>query len=91
MTTYREVIGTNYATIGIDNIAGRNLHLIARLSNDLFGQTGRFVSLCTEGDTLDDIVELQRTSILGNDNGIERIPLSNLVALLHGVAILEIE
>ena len=91
MTTHREVISTNDLTVRSNDVAGRNLQFIARLGDNLFGQTSSIVGLGTEGNTLDDVVELQRTSILSNDNSIEGVPLSNPVALLNGIAILEIE
>ncbi len=91
MTAHGEVVGTDDVAIGVDNVAGRHLQLVARLGDNLLGQAGGFVGLGTEGDTLDDVVELQRTGILGDDNGIEGVPLGNLVALLHHVAILEVE
>ena len=91
MTTYREVICSNYFTVSTDNITGRNLQLITRLGNDLFSQTCCFVGFGTEGNTLDNIVELQCTSILCYDNGVEWVPLSNLVALGNLVAIADVE
>ena len=91
MTTHREVICSDYLTVSINNITGRNLELITRLGNNLFSQTCCFVGLSTEGNTLDNVVELQCTSILCYDNGIEWVPLSNLVALGNLVAIIEVE
>ena len=91
MTTHREVIRTDDVAIGVDDVAGRHLRLVLRLGNNLLGQSGGFIGLCTESNALDNVVELQPTGILGDDDGIERIPLGNLVALLDGVAILEIK
>ena len=91
MTTHREVISTNDLAISTNHVTGRHLRTVFRFCNDFLCQTCGFISLSTEGDTFDDIVELKTTGILGHDNGIERIPLGNLIALLHLVTSMEVE
>ena len=91
VATHGEVVGTDNLAVYINHIAGRHLRLVLRLGHNLLGKTRCLIGLSTEGDTLDDIVELQATGILSHDDGIEGIPLGNLVALGHLVAILEVE
>ena len=91
MTTHGEVVGTYLLTIGTDDVTGRNPGTVFRLGDDLLGKTSGLVGLGTECDALNDIVELQRTSILGDDDSVEGIPLGYLFALLNHVARLEVE
>ena len=91
VATYREAISTDNLTVGTDDVTGGNLCTVTRLCNNLFGQTCGLISLSTEGNTFNDIIELQGTGKLCHDNSIERIPLSNLVTLGNLVTIMEIE
>ena len=91
VTTYREVVCTQYLTRLRNNVYSRNLCTILRISNDLFGHTGCIIGLSTEGDITLYIVELNLTSVFADDNGVEWVPLSNTIALLNLGSILEIE
>ena len=91
VATHGEVIGSYLLALGVEDIAGGHLGLVLRLSDDFLSKTGSLVGLGTEGDALDDVVELQRTGILGHDDSIEGVPLSNLVALRNDIAVLEVE
>ncbi len=91
VATHREAVGTNDLAVGIEHIASRHLRLVLRLCDNLLAQAGRLIGLGTEGDAFDDIVETQCTGILGDDNSVERVPLGNQVALLHDIAVLEVE
>ena len=91
MAAYREVVCTDNLAVCIKHVAGRHLRLVLRVGDDLLGKTCRLVGLSTVCDALDNVVEAERTCVLCNDNGVERVPLSDEVALLHNVAILEVE
>ena len=91
MSTHREVVCTDNLAVSVEDVAGRNLRLVLRVGDDLLGKTCCFVGLGTECDALDDVVEAQRTCIFCNDDSVERVPLGDEVALLHEVALLEVE
>ena len=91
MTTYGEVVGAGHLTVGIDDVAGRNAVAVSRVDDDFLGQSGGLVGFSLVGDTLNHVLELQRTCIFGNDDGIEGVPTGNHVVLLHVCATLEIE
>ena len=91
MTTHREVVSTDDFAVLVEHVAGRHLRLVLRVGNNLLGKTSSLVSLSTECDALDNVVEAQCTGILCNDDSVERVPLGDKVALLHYVALLEVE
>ena len=91
VATHREVVGSEHLTIGVKNIASRNLALVTRFGDNLLGKTCGFVGLGLIGNTGNNVVEAKGTLVLGHDDSIERVPLGNEVALLHGVAVLEVE
>ena len=91
MSSHREVVGTDNLAICIKHIAGRHLRLVLRVDDNLLGKTCGVVGLSTVRYALNNIVEAQCSCILGNDNGVERVPLGNEIALLYLVAFLEIE
>ena len=91
MSSHREVVCTDNLAICIKHIAGRHLRLVLRVDDNLLGKTCGVVGLSTERNALNNIVEAQGSCILGNDNGVERVPLCNEIALLYLVAFLEIE
>ena len=91
MSTHREVVCTDNLAVSVEDVAGRNLRLVLRVGDDLLGKTCCFVGIGTEGNTLNNVVEAERTCILCNDDSVERVPLGNEVALLNYVALLEVE
>ena len=91
VASHREVVGADLVAVGIDDVAGWNLRLVFRLGDNLLGESGGLVGLGTVSNTLDDVVELKRTGVLGDNHGVERVPLGNLLALGHDVARLVVE
>ena len=91
MSTHWEVVCTQYLSVCINNITRRNHGLILGVGDNLLGKTGGFISLSTVGNTLLNVIELQCTSILAYDNGIEWVPLGNNSALINDLTFLVIE
>ena len=54
-------------------------------------RTGLFVGLHTVGHTFNNIFEINRTGNLRENHSIERIPVSDDVAFLHLIAMLEVK
>ena len=91
MTSHGEDVGADNLAILTNDVAGRHERAVAGLGDDFLGKTCGFVGLSLIGGAFHDVAELQATGIFGNDNGIERIPTGNELALLHLFATLEIE
>ena len=91
VTAHWEVVGTDDFAILVEHVAGRHLRLVLRVGDNLLGKTCSLVGLGTIGYALDYVVEAQCTCIFCHDDSIERVPLGNEVALLHEVALLEVE
>ena len=87
MASHGEVVSSQDFTVLIYHITGRHLGVVFRVGDNLFGQTSRLIGLGLIGNALGNVVEPKRTSIFGHDNGIERIPLGNEVALLYHVVL----
>ena len=91
MTAHWEVVCSQYLSVCINNITRRNHGLVLRVGDDLLGKTGGFISLSTVSNTLLNVIELQCTSILAYDNGVEWVPLGNNCALINDLTFLVIE
>ena len=91
MAAYGEVIGTKHLAFCTDDVAGRHFRPVFSVGDNLFGQSRCFVGFGTEGYTFFYIMELQRTCILRNDNGIKGIPLGNQIAFLHHITMLVVK
>ena len=91
MTTHRKVVCSHNLTILVEDIHSRHLRAVLGVGDNLLCHTGCLVGLSTEGDVTLHIVELNPTSILADDNGIERVPLGDTVALLYNITILVVE
>ena len=90
MTSHGEVVCSNLLAIRIKDVTGGNQVAVLRLGDNLLGQSGGIVGLSTIGKSFLHVVELQCTGILRNDNGIEGVPLGNLLALVNNFALLVI-
>ena len=77
VSTHGEAIGTNDNAIGIEDIACRNFRLVSRFGDNLFSQAGRFVRLRLISHAFDDVVELQNTCVLTDDDRVEWVPTCN--------------
>ena len=91
VATHGEVVRTQHFAISRHDVASGHLRTVFGIGDNLFGKSCGFVGLCTEGNTFHHIVELQRTSIFGNDNGIEGVPSGNERTFLNHVAVLVVE
>ncbi len=86
MTIDGEGVVAECIAVGVEHMGGRSHALVLRLDNDAFAKTGSFVFLHTEGDTFGDVLELDGTGMVGNDDGVERIPVGDNRAFLHVLA-----
>ena len=77
--------------MAVEDMALRNHGAVVRLSHDMLTHTRHFVLLNAVGHTLNYAVELNLTSELTHDHGVERIPRGNHVAFLNHVAFFEEE
>ena len=89
--THGNVEALDDVAVLIHNVEARVLRLETALDDHLVVDVGLLVSLHTVGHALDDVVELDSTGHVGQNHGVERIPIGDQVALLDGVAMLEIE
>ena len=93
-TRRKIVFGLNFYVLFFriaENMADRHFRSISGLRDDEFAQTCSIIRLDTIGDTFDDILELNPTCGLCDDDSIERIPLCDDIALLDLLAILLVE
>ena len=91
VTTHREVVRAEHFAIGCHDVASRHLRTVFGVGDNLFGKSRGFVGFCTEGHTFYNVVELQSTSVFGNDNGVEGVPLSDERTFLNHFAVLVVE
>ena len=91
VTVDGEVVGADFFAVFIQNVAGGHVHLVFRFDDDALAETGGFVFFHTIGDAFHNAFEADGTSVLGDDDSVEGVPLGNHVALLHAVAIGNIE
>src|SRR5574344_231800 len=91
VSTYREVIRTLDFAISTDDIACRNLRLILRFCYNLLSQAGSIIGFCTISNTLNNLIELQSTSVFSYNDCIKWIPLGNLFTLGNHIALLMIK
>ncbi len=77
--------------LGVDDLDGGVLALVAAFHDDLLGESGLFVDLLTIGHAFLDALEAQFTGKLGDDDGVVRIPLADHLAFLHLLPGLAIE
>ena len=73
------------------DVAGGHAVAVLRVYHDTLLKTSGIVGLGTIGDTFEHVVEAHNACIFADDYGIERVPLGYEVALLHLVAMLEVE
>ena len=102
VTTHREVVRSQdivggIVTIGLllsvlsHDIDRRYAVLVLRLGDDALHKTRSFIGLGTVGDAINNIAQMDLTLILADNDRVERIPLTDQIALLHLVALLEVE
>ena len=91
MTAYREVICSENIAVFVLNVNGWNYVMVFRFDDNALRHTRSLVGLSLIGSTLGNVVETEFTGILADDNGIERIPLTDKVAFLDRVTGLEVE
>ena len=87
VTTYRQVICTNDTTIFIQNMQWRDLCLIFRFCNDDFTQTCSFIRFYLICYIFNYRFKVNLTCSFCNNNGIERVPLSNQLTFLNDFTI----
>ena len=83
VTTYRQVVCTDNSTILIQNVQRRNLVLILRFSDDDFTQTCSFIGFYLVSDIFNHRFKVNLTGSFCYDNGVERVPLRNQLALFY--------
>ena len=88
---HRQRISLNELTILVEELGFGDASAVFRLDNDFLAVARCLVVFVAVGDTLDEVIELERTVHLAHDNGVERVPLTDHVALLNHVATLEME
>ena len=91
MTANREVVCTYQLSVLVHDVSRGHLAPVFRLDDNHLTESRGLIALHTIGDALDYILEDNLTRILGNDNGIEGVPLGNDLALLYRVALIDIQ
>ena len=91
VTTYREVVCTKDFTISINNITRWNHCLILGIGDNLLLQACSLIDLSTISLILLNVIELQCTGILADDNGVEWIPTGDNSILLYDFTLLVIQ
>ena len=89
MSTQRQRIVFKRRTLVADYVRHGNLRFVFRFDDDLLLQARGFVAFHLVGDVLFHAFERDPSGGLGDDNGIEGVPFDDLVALLHGGAVVE--
>ena len=86
-----EVVGADEFAVLVDDMTGGHAALLLALDDDALAQTGGFVFLDTVGNAFLDILELDGTGMLGDDDGVEGVPLGDDGTLLDLVALVDEE
>ena len=84
MTVDGEVVGAEDVAFLVEDVGAGYAALFLGLDDDALTQTGGFVFFDAVGDGLDDVLELDATCVLGDDDGVEGVPLGNDGALGDG-------
>ena len=91
MGIHRKGICLEDIALGIDNRSLGNLGAVTRFDNNFLAQTRLLVGINSVGDILHKVFIVELAADLAHDNGVEGVPFANNVAVLNGIAILEIE
>ena len=84
VTVDGEVVGAEDVAFLVEDVGAGYAALFLGLDDDALTQTGGFVFFDAVGDGLDDVLELDATCVLGDDDGVEGVPLGNDGALGDG-------
>ena len=82
MGTDRQGVGCQGVASLVHNVNHWRLGTVLGFDDDLILQARSVVGLYLVGIALDDVLELNHTLLLGNDDGVEWVPLGDDIALL---------
>ena len=91
MSTHRQRVGLDDLAVLVDKLSLGDARVILALDDDLLAVARSLVDLGAIGDAIDQVVKPQRATHLTDDDGIEGVPLGNLVTFLDLGSVLEVE